>query len=100
MLGGGEHWTDGTRGSQSAVPWMRRQARREHVALGNAALRRSGLSLSDWQGTAFLLRARTGGSVMVDTLGDLWPKAERLAGRLVDPLDPALLDALDVAAGG
>ena len=101
VLGSGNHWTDGVRAqaAASAVPWMRRQARRERVVLGNAVLRRVGLTLSDWQGTEFLLRARTGATEMVGTLTDLWPKADRLAGRAIDPLDPRLLDMLDAAAG-
>jgi len=100
VLGDGTHWTDGVRAqsSASAVPWLRRQARRERVVLGNAVLREAGLTLSDWQGTEFLLRARTGAVDLVVTLTDLWPKADRLAGRAIDPLDPRLLDALDAAA--
>jgi hypothetical protein len=102
ILGDGTHWADGLVRpgeslSASAVPWLRRQARRRRVALGNAVLRHYGLSLADWQGSGFVLRSRTGSAEMVDGLGDLWPKAERLRGRPLDPLDPALLDALDAA---
>ena len=98
ILGGSGHWTDGVgTGQAAAVPWLRRQARRERVALGNAVLRPIGLTLSDWQGSEFLLRARTGATTMVGTLTDLWPKAERLSGRIIDPLDPDFLDTLDAA---
>ncbi len=79
----------------SAVPWLRRQARRQRMALGNTVLRHYGLSLADWQGSAFLLRNRTGATGIVQGLADLWPKAERMAGTPLDPLDPALLDALE-----
>lgn len=101
ILGEG-HWTDGVRAvpSASAVPWLRRQARRERILLGNAVLNRSGLTLSDWQGAEFMLRSRTGSTQMVGTLTDLWPKADRLARQLVDPLDPAFLDTLDAAGRG
>jgi hypothetical protein len=100
VLGDGSHWADGVADRPaSAVPWLRRQARRQRVTFGNAILRPYGLSLTDWQGSAFLLRNRTGATEMVDSLGDLWPKAERLAGMEIDPLDPALLDALDAHAG-
>ena len=97
ILGDGSHWTDGVRdaASASAVPWLRRQARRERLVLGRAVLRRSGLTLEDWQGSEFVLRARTGATQMVGTLTDLWPKADRLAKHPIDPLDPAWLDALD-----
>ena len=68
--------------------------------LGNAVLKHSGLSLTDWQGAEFMLRSRTGSSQMVSTLTDLWPKVDRLARHSIDPLDPALLDALDAVGQG
>jgi hypothetical protein len=94
ILGDGSHWADGVTGP-SAIPWLRREARRQRVALASAALRPFGLSLADWQGATFLLRNRTGATLPVATLADLWPKAERMAGRPLDPLDPQWLDALD-----
>ena len=103
ILGDGSHWADGLAGPDaaqaSAVPWLRRRARRERVALGNMVLAQYGLSLADWQGREFVLRSRTGATALVLTLGDLWPKAEQLAGRVIDPLDPELLDRLDAASG-
>ena len=103
-LGDGTHWADGIvrpgEPPASAVPWLRRQARRQRVALGNAVLRHYGLRLSDWQGSAFLLRNRTGATGMVQGLADLWPTAERMAGAPLDPLDPALLDGLERHAAG
>ena len=63
-------------------------------------LRHYGLSLADWQGSDFLLRSRTGATQIVGTLGDLWPKAERMAGVLLDPLDPALLHSLERHGAG
>ena len=105
ILGDGTHWADGLVRpgeslSASAVPWLRRQARRQRITLGNAVLRHYGLSLADWQGSGFVLRGRTGGAEMVAGLGDLWPKADRLCGKRLDPLDTALLDALDAARPG
>jgi hypothetical protein len=102
VLGDGTHWADGLARpgeplSASAVPWLRRQARRRRVALGNAVLGHYGLSLADWQGTSFVLRGRTGGTEMVAGFGELWPKAERLCGEPIDPLDTALLDSIDAA---
>jgi len=101
ILGDGTHWADGLarpgEETASAIPAVRRRARRRRVELGNAVLRPYGLSIADWQGSGFVLRSRTGAARMVDTLADLWPAAERLAGRPIDPLDPVLLDALDAA---
>ncbi len=97
-LGDG-HWSDGLAGPPaavaSAVPSLRRQARRRRIDLGNRVLTHYGLSVADWGGTSFVLRNRTGATDLAATLADLWPKADRLAGRPLDPLDPALLRRLD-----
>ena len=96
-LGGGD-WTDGVPdGAASAVPHARRAARRARIAAANRVLGCVGLSLAEWQGAALLLRKRTGASAVVPALPALWPAAERLAGRAIDPLDPALLDVLEGA---
>ena len=44
--------------------------------------------------TVYVLRDRKGASAVVDDLASLWVEAERLAGRPLDPLDPALVAAL------
>ncbi len=99
-LGSGDGWADGVAGGgASAVPWLRRQARRQRVKLGNHVLHRYGLRLEDWQGRDYLLRKRTGATLRVDTLADLWTKADILACVAIDPLDPALLDILDDRGG-
>ena len=54
-----------------------------------------GLSLDDWQGSAFVLRSRTGATQMVTSLCDLWIQADRSGLVPVDPLDPVQLEALD-----
>jgi hypothetical protein len=56
-----------------------------------------GLTLSDWSGR-YILTSRTGASTVVDNFGALWPEAERLAGRVCDPLDRDLIGALAVTA--
>ena len=42
-----------------------------------------------------MLSDRKGKTVLVQDLGALWPAAQQLAGRRLDPLDPWLLDVLD-----
>jgi hypothetical protein len=42
----------------------------------------------------------TGRTELASTLSDLWPKAESVAGRSLDPLDPMLLAHLDELAQG
>lgn len=53
-----------------------------------------GLEVDEWSGTMYVLRDRKGSTEVVTTLGVLWPAAERLTGRPLDPLEPALVEAL------
>jgi hypothetical protein len=71
--------------------------RRERVfraELVNRVLGHFGLGLTDWAGRVYLLHDRKGKTAVVDDLGGLWAAAERLAGRPLDPLDPALVASL------
>jgi hypothetical protein len=90
ILGAGEHWTD-----RPGEGTGRRRERLARVGLVNEVLRHYGLRLDDWQGASFLLTSRTGCTEIVDSLGSLWPVAARLLGRRLDPLDPALIAALE-----
>ena len=71
-----------------------RRARVFRVALLNRVLAHYGLELGDWGGRIYVLRDRKGRSAVVEELGTLWVEAERLAGRRLDPLDPALVASL------
>ena len=53
-----------------------------------------GLCLEDWQSRSYVLSDRKGSTVIVQDLGGLWPAAEQLVGRPLDPLDPQLIEAL------
>lgn len=64
------------------------------VRLLNRVLAHFGLELGDWSGRVYLLRDRKGKTAVVGDLSGLWAAAEQLAGRPLDPLDPALLAAL------
>ena len=99
VLGAEDHWTDAagnTRvyrdGDQGGT---RRQERLHRVAIGNKILARYGLKLSDWQGSSYILRNRTGRQQIVPHLAALWPAAEALAGRPCDPLDPDVIAAVE-----
>jgi hypothetical protein len=81
-----EHWAEAGEG---------RRARLVRVQLLNRVLSRFGLELSDWSGGLYVLRDRKGRSEVVPDLGTLWQAAERLAGRVLDPLDPRLVEALE-----
>jgi hypothetical protein len=104
------HWTekhaeDKARASidAEAKDENRRNRRRERVrraAVTNEVLRYYGLKVSDWSGTRYVLRDGKGRSELVQDLGSLWPVAQKLAGRTLDPLDPALQAALREASNG
>ena len=80
-----EHWSEQDGG---------RRARLFRVKLANRVLDHFGLRLDDWGGRVYVLHDGKGRSVVVGNLGVLWVEAERLAGRVLDPLDPGLIDHL------
>ena len=110
------HWTDRHLEDRARAPapgsdpteYQRdRHRERDHrIALTREVLRHFGLKLDDWGGSKYVIRDRKGRSEIVQDLGSLWPAAERLAGRALDPLDPTLRQvladerALPVAGGG
>ncbi|MFP6073078.1 hypothetical protein ACLF9C_04130 [Helicobacter pylori] len=105
------HWTDGTDGSdsyenenlkgQNALISVnenareRKRARLKRVRLLNQILAFYGLKINDWQGTKFVLCDKKGQSVIVNDLGDLWDKAQKLAKKEMDALDSNLLAFLN-----
>jgi hypothetical protein len=92
-----EHWTDGTAANaDSATPFAERRARAEAA---NQLLGFYGLKLSEWGGR-YTLTGRTGKMAVVEHFGALWPDAERLAGRVCDPLDPAIVEAVERIGAG
>lgn len=99
VLGGSEHWADAHvrpgAFTRNTGPLERRRERARRVIHANRILGPLGLSLADWQGTAFLLSTRTGKTELVDNLSHLWAAAETLLGRPVDPLDEAFLKRLE-----
>jgi hypothetical protein len=86
------HWAEAP-GSGAAVDarraWMRDRLRR--VALLNRVLAPLALTVDDWVGTAYVLRTRTGTTVLCADLATIFAEAERLTGRKADPLDGELL---------
>jgi hypothetical protein len=80
-----EHWSEQDGG---------RRGRVFRVKLVNRVLSQFGLRLDDWGGRVYVLRDGKGRSAVVGDLGSLWVEAERLVGRPLDPLDPAVVRAL------
>ncbi|GAA7210550.1 hypothetical protein HpCK22_00350 [Helicobacter pylori] len=108
------HWTDGTDGTDGSGSYEnenlkgsnavisanenareRKRARLKRVGLLNRILAFYGLKMDDWQGTKFVLRDKKGQSVIVNDLGDLWDKAQKLAKKEMDALDSHLLAFLN-----
>lgn len=104
VLGGNEHWTDAAPRpgvfTRNVERLDRRRERARRVTAANRVLTLLGMSLSDWQGSAFVLATRTGKSELIEDLGHLWPAAERLSGRCCDPLDPALIAQMEEGRDG
>jgi hypothetical protein len=99
VLGGNEHWSDAVARpgvyTRNADPVDRRRERKNRVRIANQVLARFDMSLADWQGTSFLLSTRTGKTEIIADLGHLWPAAERLAGRVCDPLALPVIERLE-----
>jgi hypothetical protein len=101
VLGAEVHWTEAggpdAASGDLASRRTRWQDRRYRVGLANKVLRHYGLTLGDWNGHAFVLASWTGRHELVPHLAAMWPAAERLAGRRCDPLDPAVIAAVERA---
>ncbi|MGL2558438.1 hypothetical protein ACOWOV_06800 [Helicobacter pylori] len=104
------HWSDenyGTNGSDENLrepnalisanenARERKRARLKRVGLLNQILAFYGLKINDWQGAKFVLCDKKGQSVIVNDLGDLWGKAQKLAKKEMDALDSNLLAFLN-----
>ncbi|ATN36709.1 hypothetical protein ACO34A_23260 (plasmid) [Rhizobium sp. ACO-34A] len=99
VLGGAEHWSDAAARpgvfTRNVERIDRRRERANRVAAANRILAAYALTLSDWQGSSFVLANKTGKSEVIEDLGHLWPAAERMIGRPCDPLDPGLVARLE-----
>jgi hypothetical protein len=81
-----EHWADREGGTRRNLVLR--------AALLAEVLKGFGLSVSQWGATAYVVADAKGRAEVVHDLSALWAAAERLAGRPLDPLDPALVAAL------
>jgi hypothetical protein len=82
-----EHWSDPDGAGA-------RRARVLRAGMVRRVLAAVGVTLSDWGGSAYVLHDGKGRAQVVHDLAALWSEAERLAGRPLDPLDPALIATL------
>ncbi len=90
MFGDAGHWTEQSGASSSD----RAVGGRYRLEVANAVLELFGVNCTESQGR-LTLSGPTGQSVVVGHLGALWPAAEKLAGRAIDPLDPAVIEQVE-----
>ncbi len=101
VLGVGDHWSD-TLGTPEQTNDFRIKRRREstkRAELANQILAFYGVKLSSWQNSNYVLATMTGRHVVFDHLAALWPQVETLSGKICDPLDDALIDAMTSRTG-
>ena len=104
VLGGNEHWADAVARpgvyTRNVERIDRRRERANRVREANRILAAYALSLSDWQGSSYVVASRTGKSEVIEDLGHLWPAAERMIGRPCDPLDLDVITRLETLRDG
>ncbi len=93
------HWSerllDPASVSDGAGETTRRQDRHARTRLIGKILAHYGLEVTDdLAASNYVVGNRKGAQTVVAGLAELWPAASRMAGRVLDPLDPALLDRL------
>ena len=88
------HWADAVLSPEEGMR-TRRHERSRRVALANRVLKHYGLKVGDWQGSAYLLSTQTGQTQVVPSIAAVWPAAEQLCKRTLDPLDEELIEALE-----
>ena len=89
------HWADSVAAGSESDARTRRHERMRRVVLTNRVLKHYGLKLADWQGSAYLLSTLTGQTQIVPSIAAVWPAAEQLRKRALDPLDQNLLEVLE-----
>jgi hypothetical protein len=95
----GPHWTDAAGSPSADARRTRRGERLRRVAITNRVLKHYGLKLADWHGDSYVLSTQTGRSEIVDNIAAVWPLAEKLRKRRLDPLDQNLIAALEREEG-
>ena len=99
ILGCDDHWTsavprDGVY-TRNADRLTRQAEAARRLRLANRVLGLWRMKLALWQGRSYVLSNATGSTRVFDALSHLWPEAETMAGRQLDPLDPVLLARLE-----
>lgn len=96
ILGCDDHWTHSVDRPGVFTRNTDRHSRRaegaRRVVAANRVLSFRRINLAEWQGTSFVVSNATGASTVFESFSHLWPEAEAVCGRDIDPLDDALID--------
>lgn len=96
ILGCDDHWTHSVARPGVFTRATDRHSRRSEgtrrVAAANRVLSFRRIKLEEWQGASFVVSNATGASSVFEAFSHLWPEAEALCSRDIDPLDDALID--------
>lgn len=68
----------------------RMRERHEQSVVLNSILRGFHLEVRDWGGTQWIVEHVSNGTEIVDSIAALWPAAEKLARRKIDPLNASI----------
>jgi len=90
LLGEDIHWSDPL---GDELP--RRRERLRRIGAINRVMAPFRLSVSDFQGSAYLVQGATGRQELASGLDELWSKAQAILGRPLDPLDVRILEHLE-----
>jgi hypothetical protein len=94
---GEEGWSDTALTSMNQGGRTRRHERLHRVALANRVLGPMRMQVADWNGASYTLRGQTGQTVIVHSIAELWPAAEKLRRSPIDPLDPDVIESMERA---
>ena len=87
VFGVEHHWSATRADGQSVDVPRRRLERRHRIALLNAMLAPTRLTVSEWQGSAYVVSTPTGRSDIADNLAEIWATVQSVRGRPFDPLE-------------
>ncbi len=99
-LTNGLHWSElefkeqGRIVTVGSLAGHRMRARLKKLRVLSQVLEFYGLGIKEWQGSQYVLSNAKGSSELVDNLGALWDRAQRLSSKPLDVLDQNLLDFL------
>jgi hypothetical protein len=87
-------WSDTAVTSLATGGRTARHERLYRVARANRVLKLFHASVADWNGVSYVVSDATGQTEIVASIGAVWPVAERMCKRPIDPLDERVIAAM------